>query len=132
MLTENLSSELTHFVNKRPEIRLVILFGSVAKHTERFDSDIDLAVDIGHVMDTVEKTLLIENVASITGRAVDLIDLRTVGQPLFGQVLRYGKRLKGDDSAYGALLSQFLLDQADFAPYRQRILAERRQAWIGF
>jgi len=40
-------------------------------------------------------------------------------------------RLVGDDASYGALLSKNAFDHADFYPYRQRILDQRRQAWIG-
>jgi len=32
---------------------------------------------------------------------------------------------------HATLLSRHLFDAADFLPYRNRILAERRQAWIG-
>lgn len=34
-------------------------------------------------------------------------------------------------TGHAALLSRHLFDAADFLPYRNRILAERRQAWIG-
>ena len=76
-------------------------------------------------------TRLIGDIAAITGRAVDLIDLKTVGQPLLGQIIKHGLRLVGDDASYGALLSKNAFDHADFYPYRQRILDQRRQAWIG-
>ncbi|MDQ6991286.1 MAG: hypothetical protein Q9M11_06095 [Mariprofundaceae bacterium] len=74
---------------------------------------------------------MIEHIALITGRAVDLIDLKTVGQALLGQLLQHGERLVGDDVMYGNLLSKYVFNQADFDPYRHRILDERRQAWIG-
>jgi hypothetical protein len=48
-----------------------------------------------------------------------------------GQILRGGRRILGSDSDYAALIRRHVLDQADFAPYRARILAERRDAWIG-
>ena len=64
-------------------------------------------------------------------RAIDLIDLSVAGEPLLGQIVRHGKRLMGSDEAYGKLISRHLMDQADFMPYRNRILAERRAAWIG-
>jgi hypothetical protein len=60
-----------------------------------------------------------------------LVDLFTVGEPLLGQIIAGGRRILGDDERYALLLSRHLFDQADFMPYRKRILQERRQAWIG-
>jgi hypothetical protein len=62
---------------------------------------------------------------------VDLIDLKRTGEPLLGQILKHGVRLMGSDTDYAALLTRHLFDAADFLPYRNRILAERRRAWIG-
>ena len=54
-----------------------------------------------------------------------------VAEPLLGQIVRHGRRLLGSDSAYGQLISRHLFEQADFMPYRARVLAERRAAWAG-
>jgi len=113
------------------DIRLAILFGSLANGKERPDSDLDLALDIGHRMEAGEKKALIEALAVATGRPVDIVDLRTAGEPVLSQILRHGQLIYGSNSDYAALLTRHLIDQADFAPYRNRILAERRQAWIG-
>jgi len=34
-----------------------------------------------------------------TGRSADLVDLRQVGEPWLGQVLRHGRRLRGSDAS---------------------------------
>ena len=44
---------------------------------------------------------------------------------------QHGRRLLGSDSAYGQLISRHLFEQADFMPYRARVLADRRAAWTG-
>jgi len=44
-------------------------------------------------------------------------------------VLHHGKRLLGSNASYAALLKKHLLDEADFMPYRRRLLSERRAAW---
>lgn len=116
---------------RHPEVRLAILFGSQATGRARLDSDVDAAVLCDGPMDAPHKMAMIAELADATGRAVDLIDLATVGEPMLGQVLQHGKRLQGTDEAYARLLSRHLLDAADFMPYVDRILAERRQAWIG-
>ena len=118
---------LTNF----PAIKLAVLFGSVAQARQRPDSDIDIAVEAEHVLSASDKIALIEALAERTGRAIDLVDLKVVSEPLLGQIVQHGLRLQGSDSAYGRLISRHLFEQADFMPYRSRILAERRAAWIG-
>lgn len=112
-------------------IRLAILFGSRATGRATAHSDLDLAVRTTAPLDVDEKIALIEILAEATGMPVDLIDLKRVGEPLLGQILKHGVRLMGSDTDYAALLSRHLFDAADFLPYRNRILAERRRAWIG-
>ena len=118
-------------LRSHPQIRLAILFGSVAAGCANRDSDIDLAVAADQALDADEKMALIADLAVATGRPVDLVDLNTVGEPLLGQILKYGKRLLGSDERYARLLTRHLIDEADFMPYYRRVLAERRQAWIG-
>lgn len=112
-------------------IELALLFGSVARGQPHPQSDLDIAVGARHALSAAQKIALIEALAERTGRPIDLVDLRTVGEPLLGQILRHGRRLLGSDKAYGQLISRHLFDQADFVPYHARILAERRAAWIG-
>lgn len=111
------------------EIRLAILFGSQAAGTARADSDVDLAVQGLHPLSAEEKSRLIGTIAEATGRAVDLIDLQAAGEPLLGEILK-GRRIVGSDEDYARLLTRHLIDAADFLPLQQRILKERRDAWI--
>ena len=115
---------------KHPEIRLAVLFGSLAVGGGRPDSDLDLAIDAGAELCVEDKIALMGELADATGRPVDLVDLRTAGEPLLGQVVVHGRRLIGSDEAYAELIRRHLFDEADFMPYYRRILAERRQAWI--
>jgi len=127
----NLLDAIRSALQQAAELRLVIVFGSVAMQRAHPESDIDIAIDAGHRLSAEEKISIISAVAQTTGRAVDLVDLRGAGEPLLGEVLRHGKRILGDDTHYAGLIARHLLDQADFLPYRDRILAERRRAWIG-
>ena len=123
---------LTAVLAAQPSLRIAILFGSLAGGRVRADSDIDLAVAADGVLNARHKLALVEAVSSSTGRPVDLIDLRTAGEPLLGQILRNGVRLLVRDKRLLAeLIKRHLFDSADFLPYRRRILAERRRAWIG-
>jgi predicted nucleotidyltransferase len=127
----NLESAVLSVLSGRKEMQMVILFGSLASGKARGDSDLDLALDAGHLLDAETKMQLIGDLSAATGRPVDLIDLRTVGEPLLGQILRHGKRLFGSNVRYAELIRKHLFEQADFLPYRNRILAERKKAWIG-
>ena len=81
---------------------------------------------------TALKTTLIENLAEISGRPVDLIDLRVVSGPILQQVLTRGKLIYCSDRAlYAELIRTMLFNQSDMIPYYDRILAERRKVWIG-
>lgn len=116
---------------RHPYISLAILFGSLAKGNAGRDSDLDLAISAGRPLEQHEKIQLIAELAEALGRPVDLVDIFSVGEPLLGQIISKGKRIIGDDTTYAMLLSKHLFNQADFMPYRSRILKERRQAWIG-
>lgn len=113
-----------------PEVRLAILFGSLATGQGRYESDVDLAIDAGQPLEIEAKMALMAELAEHTGRPVDLIDLRTVGEPLLGQILKHGKRLLGENGLYAELIKRHVFDEADFMPYHRRILKERRNTWI--
>ncbi len=114
-----------------PVLILALVFGSVAKGLQRIDSDLDIAVVAKQALTVDEKIVIISALAEKTGRPVDLVDLKVVGEPLLGQIVQHGRRLLGSDGEYGRLISRHLFEQADFMPYRNRILAERRAEWIG-
>ena len=107
------------------------LFGSVERDEARPDSDLDVAVLGKKPLDARQKKALIEQLARLIGRPVDLIDLQAVHGPVVGQVLRHGQRLFCDDTTlYAELMKRWMFDQADWMPLRRRILTTRRTAWI--
>lgn len=112
-------------------LRQAIVFGSVATGTPRADSDLDLAVDYGQALTSAERAALIADLALFSGRPVDLVDLRSVGEPLLGQILRHGRRLIGSNADFARLISRHFTESEDFLPLRRRIQDERRRAWIG-
>ncbi len=113
------------------DLKLALLFGSLAQGRGRPDSDVDLAVQAGRPLSAEERMDLIVAVSQALQRPVDLVDLRTAGEPTLGQVVRHGRRILGSDASHGRLLYRQLVDQADFMPLRNRILKERRVAWTG-
>ena len=130
-MQKDIDKQIRDKLHEYPGIRLAIVFGSMATGTELADSDLDIAILADRPLDAGLKTEIIGDLAEITNRPVDLVDLKTAGEPLLGQILTRGKRLLGNDRDYAMMINRHLLDAADFLPYRQRILEERRKAWIG-
>ena len=127
----DIDAQLKDVLARFPTLVLALVFGSVAQGRQRADSDLDIAVAARQALTATEKMDIIAALAERTGRPVDLIDLKVVAEPLLGQIVRHGRRLLGSDGAYGQLISRHLFEQADFMPYRTRVLAERRSVWIG-
>jgi predicted nucleotidyltransferase len=122
---------VTKVLRRHADIEAAWLFGSVAEGTEKTSSDLDVAVLGRNPLTADEKKTLIETLAQTTGRPVDLIDLQTTRGPIVGQILQNGTRLFCDDTAlYAELLKRWWFDQADWMPYRRRILKTRREQWI--
>lgn len=126
-----MDDQLRDVLARFPAVVLAVLFGSIALGRQRADSDLDIAVAGRRALTAAEKIAIIEALAERTGRPVDLVDLKVVAEPLLGQIVRHGRRLLGSDTAYGQLISRHLFEQADFMPYRSRVLADRRAAWTG-
>lgn len=124
-------SAIREVLKKHGAIRHAIAFGSMAAGRARPDSDLDIAVDLGHRLTPEEKMQLIGDLAASCGRPVDLLDLRTTCGPLLGQILKHGRRLVGNDADRAELIRRHVFDSEDFLPYVDRMLRERRQAWIG-
>jgi len=121
---------VTTFLRQHEDIQLAILFGSLATGKARPNSDIDIAMKKKYPLSAEEKIELISQLALITGRAVDLVDLSTAGEPILGQIIKYGKRLIGTDTAFAEMSLKHLYAQADYVPYMERTLKERRQEWL--
>ena len=122
---------ILHTLARHDGLELAFVFGSLAQGKAHAQSDLDIAIQAEQPLESRQKMALIGDLAEATGRPVDLIDLRTVGEPLLGQILSHGHRLLGSDEAHGRLLSRHLIDAADFLPIARRIVDERRRAWIG-
>lgn len=123
--------QLRQVLERVPEIRLAVVFGSTSAGRARADSDLDVAVLWSGPLSADRKARLIADIAEATGRPVDLVDLSHAGEPLLGEILRGGRRiLERDPDAWADLVCRHLWDATDFLPYRQRILDERRRAWL--
>lgn len=121
--------QVSQWLATQPDIRLAVGFGSVFDGTSKPDSDIDIAVRAEQPLDAQRKMALIEGIASLAGRTVDLVDLARIGEPLRGEVLK-GQRLFGSDEDWAEQMLRHIYDNEDFVPYVRRLLVERRERWL--
>lgn len=124
-----IEDSLKRILSKHSGLRLAILFGSQAAGVANPDSDVDVAVLLDARITPAQKQEMIESISAELGRPVDIVDLFDKPEPVLGEVLK-GVRLLGDNAAYARLLTAHVINAADFLPLRQRILDERRAAWI--
>lgn len=69
-----LRSVLTRF----PELLLALVFGSVARGRQHFESDLDIAVSAKQALTAVQKMDIISELAAQTGRSIDLQDIVSI------------------------------------------------------
>ncbi len=114
------------FLAEDPDLLCVMVFGSTATGTYQMESDIDVAVYSRNKMDRRKRQQLADDIAIVTGRAVDLIDLRSVDGALLRQILHSGQVVFSKEPSTLGILSEQLLDwQEDFEPQLNELLATR-------
>lgn len=118
------------YLQEAPDVSLAYVFGSIATGTADGESDLDVAISAKQELTPERKAALISELARISGRPVDLVDLKHAGEPLLGEILRKGLRLKGSHSQHVELVQRHIYNTEDFLPIVRRLLAERRLQWI--
>lgn len=131
-----MNSSLTRIADtlaQHPELTLGIVFGSIADETATARSDLDIAVAGARALSPDEKLRLIDELALTSRRTIDLVDLHDLHGPLLARLLKSGRLVlrRENDDIYPRLILRAIADEADFLPYRRRLLEARRQAWIG-
>jgi predicted nucleotidyltransferase len=131
MPDDTASDRVTEALSAESDVRLAYAFGSTVAGTARRDSDLDVAVLTDHPLDATRRAELIDVLAEAAARPIDLIDLQTAGVMALRSVLGQGRRLIcRDRRAHERLVTRLLVDTEDFLPYRERMLRQRREAWI--
>ena len=124
-----MQSLLADFLDRQPDVRLAILLGPAAAARLYPTVDVDLAMQFDEPPSASRKHNLITTIALLTGRPVDLVNLRAAGQPLVGEILS-GKRISGKAQQMTPVALRNELERADFWPLIDRFLAQRRHTWM--
>jgi predicted nucleotidyltransferase len=116
-----------------PDIWAIYVYGSVARGTERPDSDLDVALLLPPGQVLPNPLELTATLADATGREVDIADLRRAGNVLRNEVLTHGVPV------YVAHPEQVLAWEAgamsEYADHRMRIrdlLADFERTGVGY
>ena len=118
-------------LNRHPEIKLCIIFGSIASGKGSLNSDIDIAIAADQPLSSDRRLELLEELSTATNHEIDLVDLMTAKGLILNQALSTGIVVQNKDkSLYADLISRMLFNQADMMPYYDRILRERRRQFI--
>jgi len=128
-MSPSIISQIVYALRSVASLELAVLFGSVARDEADMSSDLDVAVRYAKALDAEQKLTLIEALADVSGRPIDLIDLRVAGPIVAREALTSGKRIFGTDEIWASQTARTLVDYADFAPLIERTLRERREAW---
>lgn len=124
-----LKQQLTQTLQQaQPKIALAYVFGSVANGTAKPNSDIDIAILCPQI-NAKQKMALWQKIADLTDRSVDWIDLNDAGALITFEALK-GERIIGTNQQHAQLLSRTLIDASDYGRLYNRILNERRDAWL--
>ncbi len=93
------TKQIKKLLEQDVDVNLALIFGSYVKGKLSAESDIDIAIKLNKPLLESKKIQIIQSIANITGRAVDLVDLQKVGQPLLSQIIKGGKVIKGSSQA---------------------------------
>lgn len=109
-------SAITRVLSVVPEIRLAVLFGSVAKRRGRADSDLDVGV-LFTGDGPVDLPALRVRLERDTGRVVDLIALDSAPPLLRMEIARHGRvLLERDPGVWSLFRAHAMIDWWDWAP----------------
>jgi predicted nucleotidyltransferase len=128
---ERLQELIREVLNHHPDIKLCIIFGSIASGKASSDSDLDIAV-AGELPLSAGKCLeLMDALSAATSREIDLVDLMAATGQILRQALCSGVIVQNrNKNLYAGLISRMLFNQADMMPLSDRTLRERRRRFL--
>ncbi len=110
-----------------PKTLAIYAFGSRINGTAHSASDLDLAVLTTGYAKPLQLWELSSDLAEITGRAVDLLDMRAASTVMQYQILQTGRRLWGQEPAAGLFECFVLSEKTALDTARAGLLADVQQ-----
>ena len=115
----------------QPDIELACVFGSVADGRHTPASDVDVAVAAREPLAPQRRLELNDEIAGVTGRPVDLVDLHRAGPLVLTRALTRGRRVvKRDSGVLARLLVKMWYLNADMMPLVRMIQDTRRKRFL--
>ncbi|MBU8913359.1 MAG: nucleotidyltransferase domain-containing protein, partial [Spirochaetales bacterium] len=108
---EQTAATVSHALATREEIHIAILYGSILEDRFGDHSDVDLAVAGGCELSYDELLTVSDELGKVTGREVQVRDLRRLEGLILREVLTQGSVIKNDDPD---LLGRRIADMLDF------------------
>ena len=116
---------------RHPDIEFACVFGSVAQGRHTAASDVDVAVAACEPLAAQRRLALNDEIASVTGRAVDLVDLHRAGPLLLTRALTRGTRVvKRDSGVLARLMVKMWYLNADLMPLVRMVQDMRRKQFL--
>ena len=115
-------------LDRRPEVRFALVFGSaVARGTDQA-RDLDLALSFAGSPSLMDLARLAEALEVVVGMPVDLVDVDSANTLLRWEVVRTGRMIhRPDEAAAIEFLARVPLEWFDLEPYRARQIAGLRR-----
>jgi predicted nucleotidyltransferase len=126
---------LTALLDRRDDVRLAYVFGSVAAGHARRGSDLDVAVLFALPPAPAALDVLAEELEAVAGRRIDLVNLATAPPLLTHEIIRSGRcivcRDGGERGEFEARQTLRYLDTAHLRRIQDEYLRERVEARRG-
>lgn len=126
---ENLEERLRAVLDRHPEIRFALLFGSAATRGWTSARDVDVAVSFSRSVSLLERARLALELEAVVDREVDVVDIDEATTLLRWEVVRAGRALLvRDKDALLELWARVPIEYADLRPHLDRQAAGLRKA----
>jgi predicted nucleotidyltransferase len=117
----DLIQEMSQLLKAAPSVRLAFLFGSMARGTDRVDSDVDIAfMPTDSEMPLSEELSLQARLSIAAKREVDLVRLDLCTPILRFRVATEGVSLVGEPREVSTFRARAAIDHAELAPLLHR------------
>ena len=119
---------IIELIQARPEVQLVILYGSSVRGEPNIQSDVDLALAGEKIIPAEVMSGLNIELAEALHREVDLVDMRRISGTILEQILCRGEVLvKTSIDLHAEMMRKMWYNQADMMPAVRRAWDVRKQ-----